>query len=166
MNLATPENLEIVDHLLTTTRSVRKRLDLDRPVERQVIEQCLEIAAQAPSGSNRQGWHFVVVTDAEKKRFIAERSGEAVGYFQYTLLEPGHVGADQFLANGDQLSKGLGTRCLAAFVDLIRAQAAPERNSVDPDPSNTRAIRFYEKCGFVPVPARSSATVHFMTRAV
>jgi nitroreductase len=77
MNLATPENLAVLDHLLTTTRSVRKRLDLTRPVEREVIEQCLEIAGQAPSGSNRQGWHFVVVTDAEKKLFIAERYRKA-----------------------------------------------------------------------------------------
>ena len=51
MNLATPENLAVLDHLLTSTRSVRKRLDLDRPVEREVIEQCLEIAGQ---GSHRQ----------------------------------------------------------------------------------------------------------------
>ena len=72
MNLATPDNLAVLDHLLTTTRSVRKRLDLTRTVEREVIEQCLEIAAQAPSGSNRQGWHFVVVTAYEKKRRIAE----------------------------------------------------------------------------------------------
>ena len=77
MNLATPENLAVLDHLLTTTRSVRKRLDLTRPVEREVIEQCLEIAGQAPSGSNRQGWHFVVVTDGEKKQFIAERYRKA-----------------------------------------------------------------------------------------
>ena len=77
MNLTTPENLAVVDHLLTTTRSVRKRLDLNRPVERKVIEECLEIASQAPSGSNRQGWHFVVVTDAEKKLFIAERYRKA-----------------------------------------------------------------------------------------
>ncbi len=77
MNLATPENLAVLDHLLTTTRSVRKRLDLDRPVERDVIEQCLEIAGQAPTGSNRQGWHFVVVTDQEKKQGIAERYRQA-----------------------------------------------------------------------------------------
>ena len=77
MNLTTPDNLAVVDHLLTTTRSVRKRLDLNRPVEREVIKECLEIASQAPSGSNRQGWHFVVVTDAEKKLFIAERYRKA-----------------------------------------------------------------------------------------
>ncbi|BDZ63946.1 nitroreductase family protein [Agromyces mangrovi Wang et al. 2018] len=60
------------DQLLTTTRSVRKRLDLDRPVERSVVEECLEIALQAPTGSNRQGWHWVVVEDAETKAAIAE----------------------------------------------------------------------------------------------
>ena len=51
------------DELLTTTRSVRKRLDFDRPVERAVVEECLEIAFQAPTGGNRQGWHWVVVED-------------------------------------------------------------------------------------------------------
>ena len=55
MELATMD-LATVDHLLTTTRSVRKRLDLTRAVEPEVIERCIEIATQAPSGSNRQGW--------------------------------------------------------------------------------------------------------------
>jgi nitroreductase len=59
------------DEVLTTTRAVRKRLDLDRPVEMSVIRECLEIATQGPSGSNAQGWHFVVVTDAEKRAAIA-----------------------------------------------------------------------------------------------
>ncbi len=58
-------DLATVDHLLTTTRSVRKRLDFSRPVEPEVIERCLELAIQAPTGSNRQGWQFVVVTDPE-----------------------------------------------------------------------------------------------------
>lgn len=65
-------DLETCDRLLTTTRSVRKRLDLRRPVPRAVIEECLEIALQAPTGSNAQGWHFYVVTDAEKKKGIAD----------------------------------------------------------------------------------------------
>jgi nitroreductase len=60
------------DQLLTTTRAVRKRLDLDRPVSLAVVRECLEIALQAPSGSNAQGWHFVVVTDAEKRRGLGE----------------------------------------------------------------------------------------------
>ena len=61
-----------VDKLLTTTRAVRKRLDLNRPVEREAIEECLDIAIQAPTGGNSQGWHFVVVTDVEKKARIGE----------------------------------------------------------------------------------------------
>ena len=92
MNLATPENLAVLDHLLTTTRSVRKRLDLTRPVERAVIEQCLEIAGQAPSGSNRQGWHFVVVTDGEKKQFIAERYRKA--WYGYNATRSVATGPD------------------------------------------------------------------------
>ncbi|WP_067823280.1 nitroreductase family protein [Nocardia inohanensis] len=58
--------------LLTTTRSYRRRLDLTRPVSRQDLLECLEIAAHAPSGSNRQPWRFVVVRDAERKQRIGE----------------------------------------------------------------------------------------------
>jgi len=65
-------DLATVDHLLTTTRSVRKRLDLKRPVDPAVITRCLEIALQAPTGSNTQGWHFLVVTDAAKRKAIAD----------------------------------------------------------------------------------------------
>jgi nitroreductase len=60
------------DELLSTTRAVRKRLDLSRPVEREVLEECLALAQQAPTGSNRQDWQFVVVTDPEKRAALAE----------------------------------------------------------------------------------------------
>jgi len=60
------------DHLLTTTRSVRKRLDLRRQVEPAVLERCIEVALQAPTGSNAQGWHFVVVTDPAKRAGLAD----------------------------------------------------------------------------------------------
>jgi len=69
-NLA--KDLAVIDHLLTTTRIVRKRLDLTRPVDAKIIEQVIEIAVQAPTGSNAQGWHFVVVTDPEKKKATAD----------------------------------------------------------------------------------------------
>lgn len=72
MDISDSNYLEITDHLLTTTRSVRKRLDFSRPVEAEIIQRCLEIAIQAPSGSNRQGWHFLVITDAEKKKAIGD----------------------------------------------------------------------------------------------
>jgi len=60
------------DELLTTTRSVRRRLDLDRPVEPAVLTECLELALQAPSGSNRQAWHWVFVTDPALKSGLAD----------------------------------------------------------------------------------------------
>jgi nitroreductase len=59
------------DEVLTTTRAVRKRLDLTRPVEREVIADCLRIALQAPTGSNRQDWQFVVVTDGARRDALA-----------------------------------------------------------------------------------------------
>jgi nitroreductase len=65
-------DLATVDHLLTTTRSVRKRLDFARPLPLDVVRRCIEIALQAPTGSNHQGWHFVVVTDAGKRRALAD----------------------------------------------------------------------------------------------
>jgi nitroreductase len=60
------------DQLLSTTRAVRKRLDFDRPLEIDVIRECIDVALQAPSGSNQQGWHFYVVTDAEKREQIGQ----------------------------------------------------------------------------------------------
>jgi nitroreductase len=60
------------DELLTTTRAVRRRLDFDRPVPRALVEECVRIALQAPSGSNARGWHFMVVGDEGKRARIAE----------------------------------------------------------------------------------------------
>jgi len=60
------------DELLSTTRAVRKRLDLTRPVEREVLEECLLLAQQAPTSSYAQNWHFVVVTDADQRAALGE----------------------------------------------------------------------------------------------
>jgi nitroreductase len=60
------------DELLTTTRAVRRRLDLDRPVPRELVLECVSIAQQAPTGGNSQGWGFVVVTDEGKRTALAE----------------------------------------------------------------------------------------------
>lgn len=61
-----------VDEVLTTTRSVRKRLDFDKPVPREVLMECLELALQAPTGSNAQGWQWVFVEDPQKKKAIRD----------------------------------------------------------------------------------------------
>jgi len=78
-----------VDRLLTTTRSVRKRLDLTRPVPPALIEECLTFAIQAPSGSNRQGWHFVVVTDADKRAQIGAWYRES--FLHYAGLDEAEI---------------------------------------------------------------------------
>jgi nitroreductase len=83
-------DLAITDALLATTRSVRKRLDLDRPVPREVILECLELAVQAPTGSNSQGWRWVVVEDAAKRAAIAELY--RTSFKAYNALRPGEEG--------------------------------------------------------------------------
>lgn len=66
-----PFDLAETDRLLTTTRAVRRRLDLDRQVDPAVVLDCLRIAVQAPTGSNSQTWRWMVVTDPDKRREIA-----------------------------------------------------------------------------------------------
>lgn len=66
------------DELLTTTRTVRKRLDLTREVPTDLIKECLDIALQAPSGSNRQGWQWMVVTEATLRAQIGRIYREEV----------------------------------------------------------------------------------------
>jgi len=79
-------DLVSADRLLTTTRSVRKRLDYSRPVPASLIQECIDVAIQAPTGSNQQGWSFMVVTDAAKKSALAELYRK--GFEMYAKLPP------------------------------------------------------------------------------
>ncbi len=72
------------DRLLRTTRSVRKRLDFDRPVSREVIEECLELALQAPTGSNLQQWRFLVISDEDKRRQLGDIYRKAFNIYAST----------------------------------------------------------------------------------
>ena len=96
-------DLATVEHLLTTTRSVRRRLDLTRAVEEHVIKECLELAIQAPSGSNRQGWHFVIVTDADKRRVIGEYYRKA---FRHYLVGNDDAELEPLRSRGSQEQTG------------------------------------------------------------
>ncbi|MFC9687662.1 nitroreductase family protein [Kribbella sp. NPDC056951] len=82
------------DELLTTTRTVRKRLDLDRPVPLELVRECIEVAVQAPSGSNRQTWHWMVVTDGEKRAAIGEYYRLAVEQYLASEGAAGKLHAD------------------------------------------------------------------------
>src|SRR5207253_4694722 len=68
--LVTNDNTAL-DHVLSTTRSVRKRLDLSRPVERAIVLECLRLAIYAPTGGNTQGWRWVVVDDPDQRAQLA-----------------------------------------------------------------------------------------------
>lgn len=70
-------DLAMTDALLSTTRAVRKRLDLDRPVPREIVLDCIALSMQAPTGSNIQGWRWVVVEDADKRAALGEIYKEA-----------------------------------------------------------------------------------------
>lgn len=72
MTMTTPFDTAETDRLLTTTRAVRKRLDLTRPVERGVILDCLRVATQAPSGGNTQIWRWLVVDDPGVRAALAD----------------------------------------------------------------------------------------------
>jgi nitroreductase len=67
-----PIDLAAADLLLSTTRAVRRRLDFDRPVTRDVLLDCVRLAQQAPTGGNAQGWSWMIVTDADKRAGLAE----------------------------------------------------------------------------------------------
>ncbi len=119
-----------VDEVLTTTRAVRRRLDFDRPLDPQLIIDCLEVALQAPSGSNAQGWHWVVVTDSTKKLALAELYRTAWNAYRsapYFVGKTYHgddpavqasfertVASAQYLADNLQRSPALLIPCVAA----------------------------------------------------
>lgn len=89
-------DLAVTDALLTTTRSVRKRLDLEKPVPEAIIRECLEIALQAPTGSNRQGWRWIVVTDPGKRQALADLYRKGAGsYIEDAYREAKESGAEE-----------------------------------------------------------------------
>jgi nitroreductase len=77
MQMNPPFNIDETDRLLSTTRSVRKRLDLDTPVSREIITECLSLALQAPTAANFQTWKWLVVTDPAKRAELARLYNEA-----------------------------------------------------------------------------------------
>jgi nitroreductase len=102
-------DLASVDELLTTTRSVRKRLDLTRPVGREVILECIQLAMQAPTASNAQDWRWLVITDADKRAAIADiyRSAGAE-YLAYAAKETSDPQTQRVYASAFSLTDTLG----------------------------------------------------------
>lgn len=80
------------EELLTTTRSVRRRMDFDRPVPRELLLDCIRVAVQAPTGGNRQGWQWVILTEPEPKRRIGELYKES--WDEYARVRPEYSEGD------------------------------------------------------------------------
>lgn len=80
-------DLAVVDALLSTTRSVRRRLDLDRPVDPALIDECIELSLQAPTGSNAQGWRWIVVTDEKLRAGLADIYARAAAEYMFKRAE-------------------------------------------------------------------------------
>jgi nitroreductase len=106
------------DELLSTTRSVRKRLDLTRPVEREVLEDCLRLAQQAPTASYSQNWHFVVVTDAGRRAALGELWRKVAGPYLEHRTEA--AGADPHVAR-----IGSAVRHLADHIHEVPVHVVP-----------------------------------------
>ena len=90
----TPFDTENTDRLLSTTRSVRRRLDFDRPVDHDVLRDCVRLAAYAPNASNAQDWRWVIVTDPDQRAGIAE-------YYRAGIVPPMQELLDRRRADGD-----------------------------------------------------------------
>ncbi len=129
-----------VDEVLTTTRAVRKRLDFDKPVEPEVLKECLEAAVQSPTGSNSQAWQWIVVTDAEKRKALGDIYRK--GWELYTSMEgnvaTAYKGDDpdrlaqqdrvlssaQYLAANFEKAPAMLIPCLPGRLDGLPAMAA------------------------------------------
>jgi len=98
---------EVVDRLLTTTRAVRKRIDLDRPVEPEVVHECLQLASQAPSGGNTQRWRWMVVADAEKKKVVARFYADSFARYiapKRAALQPDDAAGNRMIESATYLA--------------------------------------------------------------
>jgi len=110
-------DLAAADELLTTTRAVRHRLDLDRPVPRELVLECIAVAQQAPTGGNSQGWGFVVVTEADKRRRLAEL---------YRETADGYLAASRDQAKDEQTSRVYGSAVyLSEILDRVPVHVIP-----------------------------------------
>lgn len=111
------------DELLSTTRAVRKRLDLERPVPLEVVREALAVALQAPSGSNSQQWHWIVLTDPDVKARVAEFYKRSYTPYREAKPEPAGAAEARMAASADYLSEVMA-RVPVLVIAAIRVGAA------------------------------------------
>jgi nitroreductase len=117
------------DELLSTTRAVRKRLDLDRPVPLEVVREALAVAMQAPSGSNSQRWHWIVLTDPDVKARVAEFYKRSYLPYRQAKPELANAAQERLAASSDYLSEVMGqVPVLVIGAISLGASGLPEGN--------------------------------------
>jgi nitroreductase len=109
-----------IDELLTTTRTVRRRLDLTRPVPRSVIEECFELALQAPNADNAQGWAWLVVDDPETKSAIGDIYRASIDEILDALRNARPEGQDQLARMGMAVELDETTQRIYTSVEHLR----------------------------------------------
>src|SRR5258708_28623558 len=112
--MTVPASMDIA-YLLNATRSARKSLDLDAPVDPEDIRECLRIGLQAPNGSNQQSWRWLVVADPALRGKIAELYRDA-----YLLRVGGQLLADMLPAGTPE------ARLMSSTEGLDRGTWAPK----------------------------------------
>ena len=130
-----PFDTAVTDRLLSTTRAVRKRLDLERPVEREVILDCLRLAVQAPTGGNGQGWRWIVVTDADRRAQLSE---------MYSSIARPYLGAGRDNAPDEQTKRVYDSAVyLADILDQVPVHVIPCIEGRNDGSPNLMAASFY-----------------------
>jgi nitroreductase len=113
------------DELLTTTRSVRKRLDLTRPLSLDLVRECLEIALQAPSASNRQAWQWMVINDENIRRVIGDYYQQAVESYLKSSSSAAALFADDPERNAVQRRVGESVAYLGEHMGDVPVHVIP-----------------------------------------
>ncbi len=128
-------DLDETDRLLATTRSVRRRLDLERPVEREVLLDCIRLAVQAPTGGNAQTWRWLIVDDPDTKAQLGEL---------YQRMAGRYLGSYRRDAMSDQTTRVLDSAdFLAEVLGQVPAMVIPCIRGRLADPSPVSAASFY-----------------------
>ncbi|GAA13670.1 putative oxidoreductase [Gordonia alkanivorans NBRC 16433] len=115
------------DQLLSTTRSVRKRLDYDRPVPLDVVKEALEVALQAPTGSNSQTWHWIVLTDPELKQKVADYYAQSFSKY-YAAQQPRDETGKRVASSAQYLADTMGQVPVLVIGAIYTGGDLPEGN--------------------------------------
>lgn len=99
-----PFDLDQIDRLLTTTKAVRRRLDLERPVDPDVVVECIRLASYSPNASNAQEWHWVVVTDPDLRAAVGEQYRKTTAPVVSTMLAAKEAAGDE---HGARISRSI-----------------------------------------------------------